>query len=67
MLDYKQIYIMDAVLAVFCLVMSALNGAVYMESGKMFNGIVAILALVAAVVDAIFAVVFYRESKKNVR
>ena len=58
MLDYKQFYIMDAVLAVLCLAMAALNGEVYMESGKMFNGIVAILTLVVAVVDAIFAVVF---------
>lgn len=65
MLDYKQFYIMDAVLAVLCLAMAALNGEVYMESGKMFNGIVAILTLVVAVVDAIFAVVFYRESKRR--
>lgn len=60
MLDYKQFYITDAVLSVFCFVMSALNGAVYMESGEVFNGIVAILALV-------MAVVVYKESKKNVR
>jgi len=63
--DYKQFYVSDAVLFVLCFTFSALNGAAYMESGRVFNGIAAIIALVAAVVDAIFAVIFYRENKKT--